>query len=93
MKFLIYRNIHPDEEVYEDGKLYVDGEIVDDANMVFALMGSKGFLKILYAVFCMLVLLVTFCVCVLTKIGYKKFEGYFVVLGLFWGLIFMIMFQ
>ena len=76
---------------YEEGSLFVDGE-AKTGSLVFSLNSSTGFIKELYAVFCVVILCGVLMLWILCQRGHRKEENYFLVLGIVCGMFFMIFF-
>lgn len=76
---------------YTDGNLYV-GDNVQRGSLIFTLNSSIDFIKGLYMLFCVIVLCGVFTLGLLFCKKHRKEESYFLVLGLVWGMLFMIFF-
>lgn len=77
---------------YTGGDLYV-GNHVQTSSLIFTLNSSTMFVKELYAIFCLVVLGGVLVLWILFQKNHKKEENYFLVLGIVWGMLFMIFFS
>lgn len=76
---------------YTGGDLYI-GNHVQTSSLIFTLNSSTMFIKELYAFFCLVVLGGVLVLWILFQKNHKKEENYFLVLGIVWGMLFMILF-
>lgn len=70
----------------------VDESIQDGKSLVFSLANRNTFLKKIYLVFMIIVLLGLLMFCTMVILGCKKTELYFLLLGLCWGSLYTLMF-
>lgn len=76
---------------YEEGNLQV-GNNAQIGSLIFTLNSSVDFIKELYLFFGIIVLCGVFALGILFYKGHKKEENYFLVLGIVWGMLFMLFF-
>ena len=78
-------------DAYEGG-VKIGSSESENIDMVYALQASNRFLKVLYVIFSCIVLVGVLGVAILLVIKNRRLENYFLVLGLTWGCLFVILF-
>lgn len=75
---------------YEEGKMYIDGKVVGQT-VVFNLLNNIHFIKKLFWIICIILVVGFLGLCVLQIKGVKQVENYFLILGATFGIIFIIL--